>query len=177
MNPDLLRIYYSTTKIKVTRHWFFLSLLATLTLSCSNENPNEQHLSDIKLVKLNGETLSQEELKGKKVFLNLWATNCRPCIQEMPSIKNASEELKNDNYIFLAASEESIDEIKKFADRFAGKEGFELDFIQIQTPVTALGATALPHTLIFDEEGELVYEHTGAATWDNPEMLTKLFSL
>ena len=173
MNPDLLRIYYSTTKIKIARHWLLLSLLATLTLSCNNENPSEQHLSDIKLVKLNGETLSQEELKGKKVFLNLWATNCRPCIQEMPSIKNASEELKNDNYIFLAASEESIDKIRKFAST----KDFGLDFIQIKTPVNKLGAMALPHTLIFNEDGELVYQHTGAATWDNPEMLTKLFSL
>ncbi|UZR93020.1 TlpA family protein disulfide reductase [Chondrinema litorale] len=173
MNPDLLKTYYSITKIKIAKHWFFLSLLAGLAFSCSNENQVEQHLSDLKLVDLNGKVISPKELEGKKVFLNLWATNCRPCIQEMPSIKSAAEELKNDNYIFLAASEESIDEIKKFAS----SKDFGLDLIQIQTPVTKLGASALPHTLIFNEDGELIYQHTGAATWDNPEMLTKLFSL
>jgi len=42
---------------------------------------------DFKLKDLNGKEMSLSDLKGKKVFLNFWATWCPPCKEEMPEIQ------------------------------------------------------------------------------------------
>ena len=43
---------------------------------------------DIPLVTLDGETASLRELRGKVLFINVWATWCAPCLAEMPFIQN-----------------------------------------------------------------------------------------
>ena len=43
--------------------------------------------SDFKLPDLKGTTISLSSLRGKVVFLNVWATWCGPCREEMPSIQ------------------------------------------------------------------------------------------
>jgi peroxiredoxin len=148
----------------------FITLLVS---SCQNSTQVDNDLAGIQLVRTNGEVLDPASLAGKKVFLNIWATNCRPCIQELPSIERAAETATLSEYIFLAASEEKLDEIKAFAD----KKGFAFEFIQLKTPAATLGSYALPFTLIFDEQGTLLYKHTGAAEWDSPEMIEKITTL
>ncbi|MBC8061563.1 MAG: TlpA family protein disulfide reductase, partial [Clostridiaceae bacterium] len=50
---------------------------------------------DFKLKDLDGKEVSLSELKGKKVFLNFWATWCPPCRSEMPEIETLFQETKD----------------------------------------------------------------------------------
>ena len=43
---------------------------------------------DLILIDENGKKVVLSELKGKVVFVNFWATWCRPCVEEMPTISN-----------------------------------------------------------------------------------------
>ena len=65
--------------------------------------------SDFKLEDaFTGQTVSLSSLKGKVVFLNVWATWCGPCREEMPSMETLYDELKsNKDFVMLAVSQDT----------------------------------------------------------------------
>ncbi len=116
---------------------------------------------------LQGAPLELSAYAGKKVFLNYWATWCAPCIREIPSIARAAAVLEQENYVFLLASDESLDTINDFLiDR-----GFSGTFIKLNGFFAAHGIQAVPSSSLYDESGTLVQTWSGAFEWDTPEML------
>ena len=136
------------------------------TKKSTEESANTITLESIKLTSLTGEEIDMDEFKNKTVFINFWATWCKPCIQEMPTIENAQAQLKDTGVVFLLASNENIDEIESFKE----KRKFELRFVQAQN-LEGLNIQALPATLIFNPHGELVFSEVGYRMWDTPENL------
>lgn len=136
---------------------------AILLISCS-KNPSD--LEKIKLKTLDGKTMSMGDFKGKTVFVNFWATWCKPCIQEMPTIAKAQELLNDRNVVFLFPSNESVDLITGFKER----RDFEFNYVQLQN-MEALNIQALPTTMIFNTEGELIFSEMGLRDWSTPENL------
>src|SRR5688572_8032630 len=93
---------------------YFFSILIFL-IGCTSKTKNSPEkkkgaitLESIHLVSLSGKEIDLTELENKTVFINFWATWCKPCIQEMPTIENAQTMLKDKNVVFLLASNESI---------------------------------------------------------------------
>ena len=56
--------------------------------------------TDFVLKDLSGKTVSLEELKGKVVFVDFWATWCPPCVKSIPSVKALYETYKNNLLLF-----------------------------------------------------------------------------
>ena len=77
----------------------------TADMGINGEHPlvsDVQETPNLKFKDENGKTISLHALKGKVVFINLWATWCPPCIYEMPSIHELRKTFKdNDNLVFL----------------------------------------------------------------------------
>ena len=130
-------------------------------------------VDNIKLVDLNNEPIDLKQYQGKKIFLNFWATWCKPCIVEMPSIERAQQELQEEDYIFLLASDEPVGRIK----RFQATKDFDLKFVRVETPFPDLGILSLPTTLIIDQQGKIALNQIGALEWDAPVVLDKLRSV
>src|SRR5271169_2002056 len=66
--------------------------------------------ADFNLTDLGGNPISLSSLRGKVVFLNIWATWCGPCREEMPSIETLYEEFNKDpDFVMLAVSQDSGD--------------------------------------------------------------------
>jgi len=122
---------------------------------------------DTKFQDLEGKPLELSAYAGKKVFLNYWATWCAPCIREIPSIGRAAAELEDENYVFLFASDESLDTINDFLlDReFSG------NFIKLNKFFGAWGINAVPSSELYDEKGQHLMTWSGAYEWDSAEML------
>lgn len=127
-------------------------------------------VDNIQLVDLDNQGIDLKNYQGKTIFLNFWATWCKPCIMEMPSIERAQTALENENFIFLLASDENIDRIK----RFQSTQDFNLTFVKVQTPFPELGVFSLPTTLVIDPKGKVTLNQVGALEWDAPEILGKL---
>lgn len=70
---------------------------------------------DFTLEDLNGSKVTLSGLKGKKVFLNFWATWCPPCKAEMPDIEKLYQETKEDDLVILAVN---VGEDKKTVQDF-----------------------------------------------------------
>src|SRR5882672_8577741 len=67
--------------------------------------PSRQQLAkDFKVSSLDGGTLRLSELRGKVVLLNLWATWCGPCKEEMAAIKRLWRRYKANGLIVIALS-------------------------------------------------------------------------
>ena len=104
------------------------------------------------------------DYKNKIVFINFWATWCKPCIQEMPTIAKAMEQLKDEDVVFLFPSNESVDLIQGFKER----RSFDFNYVQAQN-MEALNIMALPTTFIFDKSGKLQFSEAGFRDWSKPE--------
>ncbi|SHI62982.1 Peroxiredoxin [Arenibacter nanhaiticus] len=119
---------------------------------------------------LEGNPISLEDYKGKKILLNFWATWCKPCVEEMPALARAMAILEKENYVFLAASDQTTKKIKAFK----AESEVDLPFIKFNGALSKLQIYALPTTFIYNEKGEKATEITGAVSWDSPEMIHKL---
>ncbi len=151
----------------------FLLILITLA-GCSRGNkdqsaPSTTSADDIKKVKLtdlNDREIDLDQFKGKAVFINFWATWCRPCLQEMPSIESAQAQLKDQNVVFLLASNEEINKIESFIK----KHSYTFQYVHLEN-MEELGIQALPTTYIFNSEGILKFSESGSRNWNDPASL------
>jgi len=121
-------------------------------------------LDKIQLQTLSGEPVDLKQYKNKTVFINFWATWCKPCIQEMPTIAKAQEQLKD--VVFLFPSNETVDLIEGFKKR----KSFDFNYVQSQN-MEALNIMALPTTFIFDSSGKLKFSEAGFRDWSTEENL------
>lgn len=115
-----------------------------------------------------GETHTLSEYKGKVVFLNIWATWCPPCKEEMPYIDELYEEYnKNqDDVVILGVAapnlgrEGSEEHIKKFLEENNHK--FPVVFDDDASMVYGYGISAFPSTFIINKEGFITRYIPGA---------------
>jgi thiol-disulfide isomerase/thioredoxin len=120
-------------------------------------------IEKVRLTSLNGQVVDLNNYKTKTVFINFWATWCKPCIEEMPTIKNAMNSFKGKNIEFLFASDETRDEIQ----RFEAAHDYNLNYL-IAGNMEELNIMGLPTTFIFNKNGKLVFSEMGYRKWDNP---------
>lgn len=122
---------------------------------------------------LDGNKFDWATTDGKVVFINFWATWCKPCIKEMPSIGKAYAKLKDENVTFIIASDEEVTKIKKFE----AKHYYNFELMQSKTSVFDLGIKALPTTIIINENGEIVFNEIGARDWNSKKNIELIRSL
>ena len=142
----------------------FLLTVSFLLTSCKRKTSD---LEKLELKDLSGTRIDLSSYGGKIVFVNFWATWCKPCIQEMPTIAKAQEALKDENVVFLFPSNESVELIRGFKE----KRSFDFDYLQV-TNLEALNIQALPTTMIFNAKGERIFSEAGFRDWSTSENLT-----
>ena len=133
----------------------------------------EVDLKDVSLADLEGNPIKISDYEGKVVFLNFWSTWCKPCIAEMPSIDRAMKKLEGKEVVFLAASDESVEKIEKFKTKY----DFNFQFIRLLDDFMALKIYALPTTIIYHRNGEVIMNESGAREWDADDMIESLSRL
>lgn len=163
----------------------FYILLGIAVFSCKELPKEKQSDAETPAVKveevavtslysdLEGNSIALDDYKGKRVFLNYWATWCRPCIEEMPDLLKLQSILVEENYVFLLASDESVDKIMSFETA----RGFDFKFIKYNGTYGEQQINALPVTFVYNEVGEQVFRFDGAMDWNTQEVIEKLKNL
>lgn len=127
--------------------------------------------ADFALPDLQGRIHRLSELRGKVVFLNLWATWCPPCREEMPGMEKLYQRLKGRDFAMLAVAEDEGGAAA--VGPFVRDNG--LTFPVLLDPEATLspryGATGYPETFIIDRNGQVVHHTIGPAEWNDPEMV------
>lgn len=158
----------------LTCFFVFVSISCNEAAETNNAVPQKRAigLATIQLEDLNGDVINMQQYKGKVLFVNFWATWCKPCVAEMPSIAAVINKMKDQEIEFLFASDEDIDQI---AD-FKSSHDYTFNYVQARN-TTQLNITALPTTYIFDKNGELVFNEMGARNWNDKENIDLLLNL
>ncbi|WP_421945337.1 TlpA family protein disulfide reductase [Pedobacter sp.] len=130
----------------------------------------EMDLSGIRFTNLKGETTDLNDLKGKVIFLNFWATWCPPCRAEMPSINKLYSQFKNDKnvvFLFVDADSDLPKSIKFMTDR-----KYEMPIYKSASEVPQqIFSGSLPTTVIFDKQGRLSFKHEGIANYADKKFI------
>ncbi len=155
---------------------FFLFVFYSCNEPAETKSPAQQKLTikpaTIQLKNLTGGVIDMQQYKGKVLFVNFWATWCKPCLEEMPSIATVISKMKGKPVEFLLASDEGIDQIADFKSAHA----YAFDYFQAQN-MAQLNVTTLPTTFIFDKNGTLVFNQMGTINWNDKESLDLLLNL
>ena len=110
----------------------------------------------------------------KPVVLNIWATWCPPCIEELPSLNRLAQQ---GHYQVIALS---VDRRPARLEAFLKKYASSVSNLTVwhnpggRDVAKLLGATQYPVTYLLDTSGIVQRIYTGAREWDHPAMVEKL---
>ncbi len=126
---------------------------------------------------LAGRTVRLSGLRGKVVVLNLWATWCAPCIEEMPSMERLYARLRDTDFALLAVSQD--EDGKRVVAPFV--ERMHLTLPVLLDPERQVGdrygVTGYPETFVIDRNGYLVEHVLGPRDWAAPDEIAALQAL
>ncbi len=119
-------------------------------------------------------TVDLGKLRGKVVVLNLWASFCAPCVEELPSLLALQRQMPD--LVIVAVS---IDQDPDIYHRFLEKHHVNLVTVRdADQRVNALyGTVQIPETYIIDRQGILRRKFVNAQDWTSPEITSYLARL
>jgi peroxiredoxin len=119
---------------------------------------------------LDGKMISLSDTKGKVVLVNIWATWCPPCVDEMPSLQTLYQAFKDENFEILAVSIDSagLEAVAPFMQKH--KLTFPALIASQATMQSIYKITGVPDTFIIDKEGILIKKIIGPLNWSSPEV-------
>jgi thiol-disulfide isomerase/thioredoxin len=145
--------------------FFYLGSIVACNRGGSNALPGS--LPPAQLLNESGEVIDLSSFKGKKVFINLWATWCPPCVAEMPSIQELYNQTRNSNTEFVMIS---LDKNFDIAKKWALQKNYNLPLYYASGELPGeLQVAGIPTTFIFDEEGNLIFNHVGSEDYSRPK--------
>lgn len=148
-------------------------LLGSTTLALA-KTPGEVEvgatLREATMQGLSGPSRKLSEFRGKPLIINVWASWCGPCQQEMGSLERLARRKGAQQFAMIGISTDDYPErARGFLQTY--KTSFS-HFIDRQLLLeNMLGADRLPLTLLVDAQGRVLAKFYGAAEWDSPEAI------
>jgi peroxiredoxin len=117
----------------------------------------------------NGRVWTIEDLTGKATLINIWATWCRPCQDELPTVQTIFDQLKDRKDVQLLTV--SVDDDFTWVARFAERQHYTFPIIAMTSAAVdkMVGIEGVPRTWIVDSTGSVRFEAIGydRALWPN----------
>lgn len=133
-------------------------------------------LPDIRFVDGAGAPRSLADFRGRVILLNLWATWCAPCREEMPALDRLQASLGGPGFEVVALS---IDRGALSVKRFYEELGLRALGIYVDEngeALSKLGAVGIPLTLLVDRDGRELWRVVGPREWDKPAEVSRIRS-
>jgi len=131
-------------------------LILLLFISCANNQSSskviiqlDEHLQQLNLQNLKGDSINIESFLGKPLLINYWATWCRYCKIDFPVLQEfKNQQAKNVNVISI--SDEPLSKIKTYQ----AKSSLDFTFLKQQGSLSKLGVSQRPTYALFDASGQ-----------------------
>ncbi|MBQ9640148.1 MAG: TlpA family protein disulfide reductase [Bacteroidaceae bacterium] len=138
-------------------------------------------LPKVTIKDITGKPVSTDTLSnnGKPFIIDFFATWCHPCNRELDAIRDVYEEWQEETgvKIFAVSIDEAqnVNKVKPLVD----SRNWEYDVLLDQNSdfKRALGINLIPHTLIVDGQGKIVYQHSGYTDGAEDELIEKVREL
>lgn len=116
----------------------------------------DQPAPEIEAADISGESISLSSLQGKVVLVDFWATNCPPCVAEMPNIKQLYAEYRDKGFEVIGVS---LDGDQSIVEQFIGRREITWPMIMEPGAVETLRASyhvpTIPSLFVVDQSGKL----------------------
>jgi thiol-disulfide isomerase/thioredoxin len=159
---------------------------ATLGLDSEDSNKKQsvfslfksvQAIPELRFLNRKGREITLEAFRDSIVLLNIWATWCAPCREEMPSLDRLQEELGGPDFHVLALS---LDEappsvIRNFYDDLKIKSFF-VYHDPTGNALLKLNLPGIPATFLIDRNGRGIGYVIGPVEWDSPTIVKEIRS-
>ena len=137
-----------------------------------------QPLPPLTFQTMDGKETTLADFAGKVVVLNLWATWCAPCREEMPGLDRLQAQFADRDVVVLALSVDRAGPER--VTQFLGEIGVE--HLQVYrdpkaAATRALKVPGLPATILIDRQGREVGRVLGIAEWDGPAAVAAIEKL
>jgi thiol-disulfide isomerase/thioredoxin len=111
--------------------------------------------------------------RNRVIFVNVWATWCGPCREEMPSIQSLYNTLGNE-VAFVVVSEEEESTVREFMER----NGYTFPaYVSRQELPPVFESNGIPATFFINRQGQIVHKRIGSADWNDASCQAFLRSL
>lgn len=132
-------------------------------------------IPDLRFQDAAGKERTLADFRNRMVLLNIWATWCTPCREEMPALDRLQAKLGGPEFEVLALSvdQQGAEAVRKFFEE-TGIQALERYIDPSAQAAFRLGAVGLPATLLVDRGGREIGRHVGPAKWDAPEIVESL---
>lgn len=145
-----------------------------------SKDENERELPQVpntQLLDEEGKSVDLHDFLGKPILINIWATWCPPCRNEMPLLEKAYDKYGQDiHFIMLNATDSRPSETTETVQVYLDETGLDLPvfYDQDQMNQITFGANVLPMTILIDKEGYLIKFIRGELTEDKLDELISL---
>lgn len=116
-----------------------------------------------------------EDFRGKLVLVNIWATWCAPCREEMPALDRLQQALGGPDFevVALSIDKDGMAAVRRFYDEI-GVRALAPYVDPSMRAGSALRIVGVPTTLLLDRQGGERWRKTGPEKWDAPEIVAAL---
>lgn len=124
-----------------------------------------------------GQTLALADFRGRVLLVNIWATWCRPCRKEMPSLDRLQAQLSGPDFQVVAISQDraGLDVVNAFYEdvgiqhlkRYIDVDAQSLDALS----VIGIPTRGIPTSMLVDRQGRLLGYAIGARDWASQAMI------
>ena len=134
------------------------AIAALLLVACGESKPKPE----LVLQDLQGKQVSLQQLQGKPVVINMWATWCAPCRREMPVLQQAQQNHPHIQFVLLNQGEKA-----PVVSAYLQKNQIQLPNVWLDEAMqarTVLPYQGLPSTYFLNQQGEVVAHSLGELT-------------
>ncbi len=145
---------------------------ATRTGAKFNFLQEPRPLPELRFAYADGRPMTLANFRGKVVLLNLWATWCGPCREEMPALDRLQAKLGGPEFevVALSIDQGGVPVIQDFYQELGLKALGIYSDPAMRAP-SQLNVLGIPTTLMIDREGRELGRYIGPAEWDSSEMV------
>ncbi len=143
-------------------------------LTTFEPHPAPRALGPLRFSDEAGRELSLASFFGRVVLLNVWATWCPPCREEMPTLDRLQATLGGPMFEVVTVSIDSggLSVVQAFFRQIGVKHLHP--YLDAFHEAGDLGAMGIPLTLLIDREGREAARRVGPATWDDPSVMATI---
>lgn len=155
----------------------FMAFITLLFLTIGVQ-AQKSKLPNVEVKGLDGKKIEVKGIQkeGKPMVISFWATWCKPCVKELNAIRDVYPDWQDEaEFQFVAISIDDSRSQHNVAPFVKGRRWEYEVYLDTNSELKrALNVVNVPHTLLYNKEGKLVWQHSGYSDGDEDVLFEQI---